>query len=104
MRLEHLPVVRARQTRLARVADDHTPLQLFWVNLNRLAPNARGVVADRVRAAVERAVVILKARGHANHRRLDVGRDDDVLALRIAVADQTVQSADARDGERARPS
>ena len=104
VRLEHLPVVRARQTRLARVADDHTPLQLFGVNLNRLATYACGVVADRVRAAVERAVVILKACGHAYDRRLDVGGDDDVLALRVAVADQSVQSADARDGERARPS
>ena len=104
VRLEHLPVVRARQTRLARVADDHTPLQLFGVNMNRLAPNPGGVVADRVRTAVERAVVVLKPGGHANHGRLDVGRDDDVLALRVAVADQTVQSADARDGERARPS
>src|ERR1051326_234713 len=101
VRLEHLPVVDARKPRLARVADDDSPLDLFGVNVNRLAPDARGLEVDGVRVAVERAVVVLKSRGHADHLRLDVGGDDDELARRVAVADQPVERADARDGERA---
>src|SRR5437588_144041 len=95
----NLPVVRARKTGFARVADSYATLQSLFVNLKRRAADSVRTIMNGVYAAVERRIVVLKSCGNAYDRCLYVGCDCDELSLVVAISDQTIQCANAGDAE-----
>ncbi len=85
--LHHVPVVDARLARRARVREDDPALEIVGVDgesATRRTPARPSL--DGGDAAVERRPVVLDARRHADHLRLDVHREARAGHRRIEVA------------------
>ncbi len=92
-----VPIVRARISRLARVANGDATFQGGNINVQRFADDAVRPKMNACRAAILGRVIILKTSRNADDSRFNIRRDLDELFRLVSIARQLVQSADTSD-------
>ena len=97
---KNFPVIGARKARLAGVANCNPVFEFRFIDTQRFTFNTVGTEMEAGGGPILRRIIILETSGHSNHSGLDIRSDADEFPLVVAIPDQTIESADAGNGER----